>query len=123
MLKGLGNLGDMAKMMKSMQDIQGRMAAAQEALELAGGHAEGRLAQHLAGGGGVPAERNRGHLAVDADPGGVGLVEAVGAGYIEHLTFGFLNSSYQDIFAFVILGIVLIFRPTGLLGERVSDRA
>ncbi|MCB1901111.1 branched-chain amino acid ABC transporter permease [Cognatazoarcus halotolerans] len=53
----------------------------------------------------------------------LGLVEAVGAGYIEHLTFGFLNSSYQDIFAFVILGIVLIFRPTGLLGERVSDRA
>lgn len=57
--------------------------------------------------------------------GGVvlGLVEAVGAGYIEHFTFGFLNSSYQDIFAFIILGIVLIFRPTGLLGERVSDRA
>ena len=53
----------------------------------------------------------------------LGLVEAVGAGYIEHLTFGFLNSSYQDIFAFVILGIVLIFWPTGLLGERVSDRA
>jgi len=53
----------------------------------------------------------------------LGLVEAVGAGYIEDLTFGFLNSSYQDIFAFVILGAVLIFRPTGLLGERVSDRA
>ncbi len=57
--------------------------------------------------------------------GGVvlGLVESFGAGYIEHLTFGFLNSSYQDIFAFIILGLVLIFRPTGLLGERVSDRA
>ncbi|ANQ86899.1 branched-chain amino acid ABC transporter permease [Azoarcus olearius] len=57
--------------------------------------------------------------------GGVvlGLVESFGAGYIEHLTFGFLNSSYQDIFAFLILGLVLIFRPTGLLGERVSDRA
>ncbi len=57
--------------------------------------------------------------------GGVmlGLVESLGAGYIEHLSFGFLNSSYQDIFAFIILGLVLIFRPTGLLGERVSDRA
>ncbi len=53
----------------------------------------------------------------------LGLVESLGAGYIEHLTFGFLNSSYQDIFAFIILGLVLIFRPTGLLGERVSDRA
>ncbi|WP_018988502.1 branched-chain amino acid ABC transporter permease [Aromatoleum toluclasticum] len=53
----------------------------------------------------------------------LGLVESFGAGYIEHLTFGFLNSSYQDIFAFMILGLVLIFKPTGLLGERVSDRA
>jgi len=53
----------------------------------------------------------------------LGLVESIGAGYIEDLSFGFLNSSYQDIFAFIILGIVLIFRPTGLLGERVADRA
>lgn len=53
----------------------------------------------------------------------LGLVESFGAGYIEDLSFGFLNSSYQDIFAFIILGLVLIFRPTGLLGERVSDRA
>lgn len=53
----------------------------------------------------------------------LGLVEAIGAGYIEDISFGFLNSSYQDIFAFTILGLVLIFRPTGLLGEKVSDRA
>ena len=53
----------------------------------------------------------------------LGLVESIGAGYIEQISFGFLNSSYQDIFAFIILGVVLIFRPTGLLGERVSDRA
>ncbi|MCX9157332.1 branched-chain amino acid ABC transporter permease [Niveibacterium sp. 24ML] len=53
----------------------------------------------------------------------LGLVEAIGAGYIETWTGGWLNSSYQDIFAFLILGIVLIFRPTGLLGERVADRA
>ncbi|NMG00695.1 branched-chain amino acid ABC transporter permease [Aromatoleum toluolicum] len=53
----------------------------------------------------------------------LGLVESFGAGYIEQATFGFLNSSYQDIFAFIILGLVLIFKPTGLLGERVSDRA
>lgn len=53
----------------------------------------------------------------------LGLVESIGAGYIEDISFGFLNSSYQDIFAFIILGVVLIFRPTGLLGERVADRA
>ncbi len=53
----------------------------------------------------------------------LGLIEAIGAGYIETWTGGWLNSSYQDIFAFIILGIVLVFRPTGLLGERVADRA
>lgn len=53
----------------------------------------------------------------------LGLVESLGAGYIEDATFGFLNSSYQDMFAFAILGLILIFRPQGLLGERVSDRA
>jgi branched-chain amino acid transport system permease protein len=53
----------------------------------------------------------------------LGLVESIGAGYIDQWSFGFLNSSYQDIFAFMILGAVLIFRPTGLLGERVADRA
>ena len=53
----------------------------------------------------------------------LGLVESLGAGYIEDASFGFLNSSYQDMFAFAILGLILIFRPQGLLGERVSDRA
>ena len=33
MLKGLGNLGDMAKMMKAAQEMQGKMAEAQEALD------------------------------------------------------------------------------------------
>lgn len=32
MLKGLGGLGDMAKMMKAAQDFQGKMAEMQEAL-------------------------------------------------------------------------------------------
>ena len=36
---------------------------------------------------------------------------------------GVLGSHYQDIFAFLILVLVLIFRPSGLLGERVADRA
>jgi branched-chain amino acid transport system permease protein len=34
-----------------------------------------------------------------------------------------LGSNYQDIFAFMVLILVLVFRPRGLLGERVSDRA
>ena len=57
--------------------------------------------------------------------GGVllGLIEALGAGYIGALTGGILGSHYQDIFAFVVLILVLTLRPQGLLGERVADRA
>jgi len=53
----------------------------------------------------------------------LGLIEALGAGYIGQLTGGVLGSHYQDVFAFAILIIVLVFRPSGLLGERVADRA
>lgn len=45
----------------------------------------------------------------------LGLVESFGAGYI--------SSEYEDVFAFVVLVVVLIFRPSGLLGERKADRA
>ncbi|MFI4928913.1 MAG: branched-chain amino acid ABC transporter permease [Burkholderiales bacterium] len=57
--------------------------------------------------------------------GGVllGLIEALGAGYIGTLTGGVLGSNYQDIFAFIVLILVLTVRPQGLLGERVADRA
>lgn len=57
--------------------------------------------------------------------GGValGLIEALGAGYIGALTGGILGSHYQDIFAFIVLILVLTLRPSGLLGERVADRA
>jgi branched-chain amino acid transport system permease protein len=53
----------------------------------------------------------------------LGLVEAIGAGYLGDLTGGVLGSHYADIFAFVALILVLTLRPSGLLGERVADRA
>ncbi len=57
--------------------------------------------------------------------GGVllGLIESIGAGYIGQLTGGVLGSHYADIFAFIVLIAVLTLRPSGLLGERVADRA
>jgi branched-chain amino acid transport system permease protein len=53
----------------------------------------------------------------------LGVIEALGAGYIGDITGGFLGSHYQDVFAFFVLILVLVFRPSGLLGERVASRA
>ncbi len=53
----------------------------------------------------------------------LGIIESLGAGYIGDITGGFLGSHYQDIFAFVVLIVVLVFRPSGIMGERVADRA
>jgi len=53
----------------------------------------------------------------------LGLIESLGAGYIGTITGGVLGSHYSDIFAFIVLIIVLTLRPSGLLGERVADRA
>lgn len=53
----------------------------------------------------------------------LGLIESIGAGYIGDLTGGVLGSHYTDILAFIVLILVLTLRPSGLLGERVADRA
>jgi branched-chain amino acid transport system permease protein len=74
----------------------------------------------------------------------LGLIEALGAGYVGDLTnlcqladwstaiaercvsdpnLTLFGSNYQDVFAFLVLITVLVFRPSGLLGERVADRA
>jgi branched-chain amino acid transport system permease protein len=53
----------------------------------------------------------------------LGLIESIGSGYIGDLTGGVLGSNYTDIFAFIVLIVILTLRPSGLLGERVADRA
>lgn len=53
----------------------------------------------------------------------LGLIEAIGSGYIGVVTGGVLGSNYSDIFAFIVLIVMLTMRPSGLLGERVADRA
>jgi branched-chain amino acid transport system permease protein len=53
----------------------------------------------------------------------LGIIESMGAGYLPLITNGYIGSNYQDIFAFVVLIIVLTVRPSGIMGERVADRA
>jgi branched-chain amino acid transport system permease protein len=53
----------------------------------------------------------------------IGLIESIGSGYLSQLTGGVLDSRYSDVFAFVMLIVMLTLRPSGLLGERVADRA
>ena len=48
----------------------------------------------------------------------LGILEVVGAGYLPLITGGELGSEYRNIFAFVFLIVVLIWRPQGLFGKR-----
>ena len=44
----------------------------------------------------------------------LGIVETLGSGYI--------SPQWKDVIAYLILILILIFRPTGLLGERVAEK-
>ena len=60
--------------------------------------------------------------------GGIGnvygaMLGGILLGLIENLGAGYLGSQYQDIFAFIVLIAVLTLRPSGIMGERVADRA
>ena len=73
----------------------------------------------------------------------LGLIEALGAGYVGDLTnlchlaswsetlakrcetdpnVVLFGSNYQDVFAFIVLILVLVFRPSGLLGDSLRSR-
>jgi len=53
----------------------------------------------------------------------LGLLEAFAASYLSILTNGAFGAEYKDIFAFSVLILILVFRPRGLLGEVVRERA
>ena len=61
--------------------------------------------------------------------GGIGSVQGaviggLALGFVEIMTVAFLPelSGYRDAFAFILLVLVLIFKPTGLLGERMEEK-
>ena len=62
-------------------------------------------------------------LGLNIVVGLAGLLEAFAASYLSLLTGGAFGAEYKDIFAFSILILILIFRPKGLLGEVVRERA
>jgi len=45
----------------------------------------------------------------------LGVVETFGAAYI--------SVPYKDAFAFIVLVVFLLFRPQGLFGEKVAEKA
>lgn len=53
----------------------------------------------------------------------LGMLESFAGAYLGTFTMGNFGSEYKDIIAFLILIIVIIFRPSGLLGEQVSQKA
>jgi branched-chain amino acid transport system permease protein len=53
----------------------------------------------------------------------LGLLESFGASYLSIFTMGAFGAEYKDILAFAILIAILIFRPSGLLGETVGQKA
>ena len=60
--------------------------------------------------------------------GGIGnipgaMVGGLVLGVLEGLGAGYLSAQWKNVFAFVILVGLLLFKPTGLLGERVAERA
>jgi branched-chain amino acid transport system permease protein len=56
----------------------------------------------------------RSYLGAIAVGYGLGIIESLGAGYI--------SSEYKDVFAFVILIIVLVVKPEGIFGKLRSSR-
>jgi len=51
----------------------------------------------------------------------LGVLEAFAASYLSLLTDGAFGAEYKDVFAFLVLILILIFRPRGLLGEKVRE--
>jgi branched-chain amino acid transport system permease protein len=61
--------------------------------------------------------------------GGIGsipgaMVGGVALGFVEIMSVAFFPhlSGYRDVFAFVLLIVILLIKPTGLMGERMEEK-
>ncbi|MBW7908067.1 MAG: branched-chain amino acid ABC transporter permease [Kiritimatiellae bacterium] len=52
----------------------------------------------------------------------LGTIETLGGTYLFFLTGGALGNEYKDILAFIILVLLLLFRPQGLLGKTQGEK-
>ena len=53
----------------------------------------------------------------------LGMIESFAGAYLGTYTMGAFGAEYKDMVAFLILIRVIVFRPNGLLGEQVSQKA
>jgi branched-chain amino acid transport system permease protein len=53
----------------------------------------------------------------------LGMIESFSGSYLSMFTNGAFGGEYKDIITFGILIVILIFRPSGLLGQSVSQKA
>lgn len=53
----------------------------------------------------------------------LGMLETFAGAYLSVFTLGVAGAEYKDVLAFIVLILVLIFRPSGLLGEQVGQKA
>ena len=53
----------------------------------------------------------------------LGMIESFAGAYLGTYTMGTFGAEYKDMVAFLILIIVIVFRPNGLLGEQISQKA
>lgn len=49
------------------------------------------------------------------------IIGGICIGFIETFTSGYLSSAYKDIVTFLVMIAVLVFRPSGIFNEKVSD--
>jgi branched-chain amino acid transport system permease protein len=52
----------------------------------------------------------------------LGLIETFGSAFLGNITNGVIGSEYKDVFAFSILILILIFKPSGLMGSVVREK-